>query len=46
MPIQAPQQKVTDDLRTFEDREEALVIDLTDEPAEHEAGAPPEVWLG
>lgn len=46
MPIQTPQLKVTDDLRTLEDREEALVIDLIEQPAEREESAPPEVWLG
>lgn len=46
MPIQTPQRTVTDDLRTLEDLEEALVIDVAEEPTESETDAPPEVWLG
>ncbi len=46
MPIQSPTQGMTDDLRTIEDREETLVIDLAREAAEGEVSPPPEVWLG
>lgn len=46
MPIEAPELKVTDDLRTFADREETVLIDVTEAHGERTASAPPEVWLG